>query len=166
MEVQERAQERKGSLQSHSRPWEREGPSQALITSGNKSQGLGQGLGNLYTWGCTSTKLHRQEVPSGCGLFCSTMDTRWKQKRPAGRASHRAQCYTDRGTSRGKPRGWGRGARERQAGARLSLIWLHAVTQPCGTLCASQTNRLSPCSAAPFLSYRQASHTLRHTHTP
>ena len=64
--------------------------------------------------------------------------------------------------------GWGRGARERQAGARLSLIWLHAATQPCGTLCASQTNRLSLCSAAPFLSHRQASHTLTHTliHTP
>ena len=41
-------------------------------------------------------------------------------------------------------------------------------TQPCGTLCASQTSRLSPCSAAPFLSHRQAVspliHTCTHTH--
>ena len=41
-------------------------------------------------------------------------------------------------------------------------------TQPCGTLCASQASRLSPCSAAPFLSHRQAVspliHTCTHTH--
>ena len=30
--------------------------------------------------------------------------------------------------------------------------------QPCGTLCASPTIKLNPCSAAPFLSDRQASH--------
>ena len=71
----------------------------------------------------------------------------------------------DRATSKAEPGGWGRGARERQADARLSLIWLHAVTQPCGTLCASQTNRLSLCSAAPVLSHRQASHTPSHTHS-
>ena len=43
------------------------------------SQGPGQGLGNLYTWGCTSTDLYRQGVPSpGFGLPCSTMDTWWE----------------------------------------------------------------------------------------
>ena len=43
---------------------------------------------------------------------------------------------------------------------------------PVDTLCASQANGLSPCSAAPFLSHRQAPsplhtqpHTLPHTHT-
>ena len=41
---------------------------------------------------------------------------------------------------------------------------------PVGTLCASQTNTLSPCSAVPFLSHRQtphphtASYTHRHPH--
>ena len=45
-------------------------------------------------------------------------------------------------------------------------------TQPCGHPSASQTSRHSPCSAAPFLSQRQAPsplhtqpHTLPHTHT-
>ena len=163
----ERAWERKCSLQVHSRFWEGgKEPSQAPSTSGNKSREPGQRLGNVYTWGCASTNLYRQEVPSpGCWLLCSTMDTWYEKVRPAGRASHRAQCWADRATSKAEPGGWGRGARERQAGARLSLIWLQAVTQPCGTLCASQTNRLSLCSAAPVLSHRQASHTLRHTHT-
>ena len=40
---------------------------------------------------------------------------------------------------------------------------------PVDTLCASQTNGLSPCSAALFLSHRQAvpplTHTCAHTHT-
>ena len=44
-----RGHERKCSLQSHSRSWEGKGPSQAPSTSGNESQGPGQGLGNLYT---------------------------------------------------------------------------------------------------------------------
>ena len=67
------------------------------------------------------------------------------------------------------------GAGERQAGAQLSLIQLQGVAvtpSPVDTLCASQTNGLSPCSAAPFLSCRQAPsplhtqpHTLPHTHT-
>ena len=67
------------------------------------------------------------------------------------------------------------GARERQAGARLSLIQLQGVAvtpSPVDTLCASQANGLNPCSAAPFLSCRQAPsplhtqpHTLPHTHT-
>ena len=61
-------------------------------------------------------------------------------------------------------RRWGRGARERQAGARLSLICSSHDTQPCGTLCASQTKGLSSCSAAPFLSHRPAPHTLTHRH--
>ena len=30
--------------------------------------------------------------------------------------------------------------------------------QPYGTLCASSTIKFNPCSAAPFLSHRQASH--------
>ena len=41
--------------------------------------------------------------------------------------------------------------------------------QPCGTLCASQTNGHSPCSAVQFLSYKQAPpplHTHTHTHSP
>ena len=38
-------------------------------------------------------------------------------------------------------------------------------TQPCGTLCASQTNGHSPCSAAQVLSHRQAPPPL-HTHSP
>ena len=59
---------------------------------------------------------------------------------------------------------WGRGPRERQAGARLSLICSSHDTQPCGTLCASQTKGLSSCSAAPFLSHRPAPHTLTHRH--
>ena len=54
-------------------------------------------------------------------------DTWWEQARPAGRASHKAQCWADTSTSRGKPGGWGRGARERRAGARLSLIQLQGV---------------------------------------
>ena len=102
-------------------------------------------------------------------------DTWWEQVRPASRASHRAQCWADMSTSRGEPGRWGRGARERQAGARLSLIQLQGVAMtpsPVDTLCASQANGLSPCSAAPFLSHRQAPsplhtqpHTLPHTHT-
>ena len=77
-------------------------------------------------------------------------------------------------TSRGEPERWGRGARERQAGARLSLIQLHAAAvtpSPVDTLCASQTNGLSPCSAALFLSHRHApppltwTHSLTHPHT-
>ena len=70
-------------------------------------------------------------------------------------------------TSRGEPERWGRGARERQAGARLSLIQLHAAAvtpSPVDTLCASQTNGLSPCSAALFLSLRHAPPPLTHTH--
>ena len=103
------------------------------------------------------------------------MDTWWRQARPAGRVCHRAQCWADMSTSRGEPGGWGRGARERQAGARLSLIQLQGVAvtpSPVDTLCASQANGLNPCSAAPFLSCRQAPsplhtqpHTLPHTHT-
>ena len=102
-------------------------------------------------------------------------DTWWEQARPADRTSHRAQCWADTSTSRGEPGVWGRGARERQAGALLSLIQLQGVAvtpSPVDTLCASQANGLNPCSAAPFLSRRQAPsplhtqpHTLPHTHT-
>ena len=90
----------------------------------------------------------------------------WEQVRPAGRASHRAQCWADMATSRGEPERWGRRARERQAGARLSLIQLHAAAMtpsPVDTLRASQTNGLSPCSAARFLSHRRAPPPLTHT---
>ena len=59
-----RGHERKGSLQSHSRSWEGKGPSQAPSTSGNESRGPGQGLVNLYTWGCTSTDLYKQRDKS------------------------------------------------------------------------------------------------------
>ena len=38
-----------------------ERPSQAPSTSGNESQGPGQGLGNLNMWGCTSTDLYKKE---------------------------------------------------------------------------------------------------------
>ena len=62
-----RGHERKCSLQSHSRSWEGKGPSQAPSTSGNESQGPGQGLGNLYTWGCTSTDLYKQRDKSFIG---------------------------------------------------------------------------------------------------
>ena len=58
---------------------------------------------------------------------------------------HRAQCCTDTATSRGEPGEWGRGARESQAGALLSLIWLHAAAMtpsPVGTLCVSQAQSL------------------------
>ena len=65
-EGQERAR-RKGSLQSHSSSWEGKGPSQDPSTSGNESQGPGQGLGNLYTWGCTSTDLYKQRDKSFIG---------------------------------------------------------------------------------------------------
>ena len=102
-------------------------------------------------------------------------DTWWEQARPADRTSHRAKCWADTSTSRGEPGVWGRGARERQAGALLSLIQLQGVAvtpSPVDTLCASQANGLNPCSAAPFLSRRQAPsplhtqpHTLPHTHT-
>ena len=57
---------------------------------------------------------------------------------------------------------WG----ERQVSVRLSLIQLHAAAMspsPVDTLCASQTNGLSPCSAALFLSHRQAPPPLTHT---
>ena len=99
------------------------------------------------------------------------MDTWWERVRPACRASHRTQCRADMVTSRGEPKRWGRGARERQAGARLSLIQLHAAAvtpSPVDTLCASQTNGLSPCSAALFLSLRHAPPPLTHrlTHSP
>ena len=86
--------------------------------------------------------------------------------RLAGRASHRAQCWADT-TSRWEPERWGRGGRERQAGVQLSLIQLHAAAttpRPVDTLCASQTNGLSTCSAAQFLSHRQAPPPLTHTH--
>ena len=62
-----RGHKRKGSLQSHSRSWEGKGPSQAPSTSRNESQGLGQGLGNLYTWGCTSTDIYKQRDKSFIG---------------------------------------------------------------------------------------------------
>ena len=101
-------------------------------------------------------------------------DTWWEQVRPASRASQ-SPVLGRQSTSRGEPGRWGRGARERQAGARLSLIQLQGVAMtpsPVDTLCASQANGLSPCSAAPFLSHRQAPsplhtqpHTLPHTHT-
>ena len=71
-------------------------------------------------------------------------------------------------TSRGEPGRWGRGARERQAGVQLSLIQLHAAAMtpsPVDTPCASQTNGLTPCSAALFLSHRQAPPPLTHTYT-
>ena len=71
-------------------------------------------------------------------------------------------------TSRGEPGRWGRGARERQAGVQLSLIQLHAAAMtpsPVDTLCASQTNGLTPCSPALFLSHRQAPPPLTHTYT-
>ena len=55
-----RGHERKGSLQSHSSSWEGKGPSQTPSTSGNVSRGPRQGLGNLYTWGYTSTDLYKQ----------------------------------------------------------------------------------------------------------
>ena len=58
---------------------------------------------------------------------------------------------------------WG----ERQVSVRLSLIQLHAAAvtpSPVDTLCASQTNGLSPCSAALFLSHRHAPPPLTHTH--
>ena len=58
---------------------------------------------------------------------------------------------------------WG----ERQVSVRLSLIQLHAAAvtpSPVDTLCASQTNGLSPCSAALFLSLRHAPPPLTHTH--
>ena len=44
-----------------------ERPSQAPSTSGNESQGPGQGLGNLYTWDCTSTDLYKQRDKSFIG---------------------------------------------------------------------------------------------------
>ena len=59
-------------------------------------------------------------------------------------------------------------ARERHASARLSLIQLHAAamtTSPVDTPCALQTNGLTPCSAALFLSHKQAPPPLTHTHT-
>ena len=96
------------------------------------------------------------------------MDTWWEQVRPAGRASHRAQCWADMATSRGEPGRWETGARERQASAQLSLIQLHAVAMTpssMDTLCASQTSRVTPCSAALFLSHRQAPPPLTQTHT-
>ena len=96
------------------------------------------------------------------------MDTWWEQVRPAGRASHRAQCWADMATSRGEPGRWETGARERQASAQLSLIQLHAVAMTpssMDTLCASQTSRVTPCSAALVLSHRQAPPPLTHTHT-
>ena len=133
------------------------------------SRGPGQGLGNLYTWGCTLTDLYRQEVPSpGCWLLCSTMDTWWEQVRPAGRASHRAQCWADMATSRGE---LGDGGQEPERGRQVqNYLWSGYMQrpwhQPCGTLCASQANGLSPCSAAQFLSHRQAPPPLNtHTHT-
>ena len=101
-------------------------------------------------------------------------DTWWEQVRPASRASHRAQCWADTATSSGEPGGWGERS-QREAGRCTIISDLVTCsgqdTQPCGTLCASQTNRLSPCSAALFLSNRQAPHTLTlslclsHTHT-
>ena len=59
-----RGHKRKGSLQSHSRSWEGKGPSQDPSTSGNESRGPGQGLVNLYTWGCASTDLYKQRDKS------------------------------------------------------------------------------------------------------
>ena len=59
-------------------------------------------------------------------------------------------------------------ARERHASARLSLIQLHAAAMTpssMDTLCASQTSGLTPCSAALFLSHRQAPPPLIQTHT-
>ena len=96
------------------------------------------------------------------------MDTWWEQVRPAGRASHRAQCWADMATSRGEPGRWETGARERQASAQLSLIQLHAVAMTPSSMdtpCASQTSGLTPCSAALFLSHRQAPPPLTQTHT-
>ena len=84
------------------------------------SQGPGQGLGNLYTWGCTSPDLYRQEVPSpGCWLLCSTMDTWWEEVKPAGRASHRAQCWADTAASRGE---LGDGERSQREAGRCTII--------------------------------------------
>ena len=62
-----RGHERKCSLQSHSRSWEGKGPSQDPGISGNESWGPKQGLGNLYTWGCTSTDLYKQRDKSFIG---------------------------------------------------------------------------------------------------
>ena len=84
------------------------------------SQGPGQGLGNLYTWGCTSPDLYRQEVPSpGCWFLCSTMDTWWEEVKPAGRASYRAQCWADTVASRGEL--WDGERSQREAG-RCTII--------------------------------------------
>ena len=62
----------------------------------------------------------------------------------------------------------GDGARERHTSARLSLIQLHAVAMTPSSMdtpCASQTSGLTPCSAALFLSHRQAPPPLTQTHT-
>ena len=61
-----RGHERKCSLQSHSRSWEGKGPSQAPAHQ-ETSKGPGQGLGNLYMWGCTSTDLYKQRDKSFIG---------------------------------------------------------------------------------------------------
>ena len=92
------------------------------------SQGLGQGLRNLYTWGCTSTDLYRQEVPSpGCGLPSSTMDTWWEEVKPAGRASHRAQCWANMAISRGGP---GDGGEEPERGRQVhNYLWSSYMQQ-------------------------------------
>ena len=139
------------------------------------SQGPGQRLGNLYTWDCTSADLYRQEVSSpGCGLLL-----RNGHLVGTGEASRQSLSQSPvlgrQDTSRVKPGGWGRGAGERsQSEAGRCTIVSDPVTrsghdtQRCETLCASQTNGLSTCSAAPFLSQRQDPHTPHtplHTHT-
>ena len=84
---------------------------------------------------------------------------------------HRAQCCTDTATSRREPGEWGRGARESQACALLSLIWLHAAAMtpsPVGTLHASQAQSLlsSPIPLTQMGSTHShilLTHTLSHT---
>ena len=86
---------------------------------------------------------------------------------------HRAQCCTDTATSRREPGEWGRGARESQACALLSLIWLHAAAMtpsPVGTLHASQAQSLlsSPIPLTQMGSTHShilLTHTLSHTLT-
>ena len=68
----------------------------------------------------------------------------------------------------------GMGERSQREAGRCTiisdLVTCSGMTpSPVDTLCASQTNGLSPCSAALFLSHRQAvpplTHTCAHTHT-
>ena len=120
------------------------------------SQGPGQRLGNLDTWGCTTTDLYRQEVPSpGCGLLL-------RNGHLVGTGEISRQSLSQSpvlGRRSNMQRGaWGMGERSQREAGRCAIISDLVTcsghdTQPCGTLCASQTRGLSPCSAAPFLSH-------------